>query len=82
MKLLYFTGGQDLFRELIKTELKTLGLDGFEHPIFYNGRYGIRFQIGVGKVYGKDGTPRKEYVENALFRAITILNRGIKIHVF
>ena len=55
-----------------------MGLDGFIHPIFCNCSFGIRFQIGVGSIYGKDGAPRNEYIENALHRAMTIYNRGMK----
>jgi len=62
----------------MQKELKLLGLNSFKHPIFYNCKFGIRFEIGVGDVYNKDMTPRKEYVENALSRAITIYNSGIK----
>lgn len=64
--------------EQMQEELKLLGLNVLNHPIFYNSNYGIRFEIGVGDVYGNDGTPGKEYVENALTRAITIYNNGIK----
>lgn len=62
----------------MQEELKLLGLNNINHPIFYNSIYGIRFEIGVGDVYGENGTLRKEYVENALTRAITIYNNGIK----
>lgn len=62
----------------MQEELELLGLNSLKHPIFYNCHYGIRFEIGVGDVYNKDMTPRKEYVENALIRAMTIYNKGIK----
>jgi len=62
----------------MQKELKLFGLNSLKHPIFYNCQYGIRFEIGVGDVYNKDMTPRKEYVENALSRVMTIYNNGIK----
>ncbi|APM37978.1 DUF3885 domain-containing protein [Clostridium kluyveri] len=67
-----------MLKELMEEELKLMGLNSLEHPIFYNCQYGIRFEIGVGNVYNKDMTPRKEYVESALSRAMTIYNNGIK----
>lgn len=67
-----------MLKEQILEELELLGLSPLKHPIFYNCHYGIRFEIGVGDVYNKDMTPRKEYVENALRRAMTIYNNGIK----
>jgi len=62
----------------MQEELKLLGLNNLKHPIFYNFHNGIRFEIGLGDVYGNDREPRKEYIENALSRAITIYNKGIQ----
>lgn len=67
-----------LLKEQIQEELELLGLNSLKHPIFYNCHYVIRFEIGFGDVYNKDMTPRKEYVENALIRAMTIYNNGVK----
>jgi hypothetical protein len=67
-----------LLKEQMQKELKLMGLNSLTPPIFYNGKYGIRFEIGVGDIYNKDKTPRKEYVGNALSRAMTIYNNGIK----
>lgn len=67
-----------MLKEQMKDELKLLGLNFLKHPIYYNCHYGIRFEIGVGDVYNKDMLPRKEYVEHALSRAMTIYNNGIK----
>lgn len=68
-----------MLKEQIEEELKLLGLDSLKHPIFYNCNYGIRFEIGVGDVYNADMIPRKEYVEDALKRAMTIYNYGVKL---
>ncbi len=67
-----------MLKEQIQEELKLLGLNAIQHPIFYNCTYGIRFEIGVGEVYDKDMSPRKEYLENALCRAVTVYNKGIQ----
>ncbi|WP_333860864.1 DUF3885 domain-containing protein [Clostridium sp.] len=67
-----------MFKEQVDKELKLLGLNLLKQPIFYNCPYGIRFEIGIGDVYGKNMIPRKEYVKNALRRAMTIYNNGIK----
>ncbi|MFU0800159.1 MAG: DUF3885 domain-containing protein [Xylanivirga thermophila] len=67
-----------MLKEQIQKELKIFGLNGFEHPIFYHCHTGIRFEIGVGDVYDNDGVPLKEYVDNALNRAMKIYNNGIK----
>ena len=62
----------------MQEELKLLGLNIIKQPIFYNCYNGIRFEIGIGDVYGNDMKPRKEYIQNALNRAITIYNNGIQ----
>ncbi|MDV3426404.1 MAG: DUF3885 domain-containing protein [Bacillota bacterium] len=67
-----------MLKEQMQKELKLLELNSLKHPIFYNCQYGIRFEIGVGDVYNKDMTVRKEYVENALSRVMAIYNNGIK----
>ncbi|HVI40043.1 MAG TPA: DUF3885 domain-containing protein [Anaerovoracaceae bacterium] len=67
-----------MLKELVQEELKLLGLNGFEQPIFYNSCNGIRFEIGVGDIYDNNQIPRNEYIENALDRAITIYNKGIQ----
>ncbi|MGH4118627.1 DUF3885 domain-containing protein [Clostridium sp.] len=66
-----------MLKEQLQEELELLGLNNLEHPIFYNGNNGIRFEIGMGSVYGKHNKPRKVYIENALRRAIKIYNKGI-----
>lgn len=68
-----------MLKEQIHKELNLFGLDGFEQPIFYHCNIGIRFEIGVGDVYGNNGIPSKEYIDNALERAMTIYNNGIKL---
>lgn len=67
-----------MLKKQIQKELKLFGLNSFKHPIFYHCHTGIRFEIGVGDVYDNDRTPSKEYIENALNRAMTIYNNGIK----
>ncbi|HEY5561210.1 MAG TPA: hypothetical protein VIK72_05530 [Clostridiaceae bacterium] len=67
-----------LLKEQMQGVLNMLGLNIIKHPIFYNCHNGIRFEIGLGEVYGNDMKPRKEYIENALSRAITIYNNGIR----
>lgn len=76
--MIIFKGVNILLKEQMQKELKLMGLNSIKQPIFYNCKYSIRFEIGVGNVYNKDMTPRKEYVENALSRAMTIYNNGIK----
>jgi len=63
----------------MQKELQLLGLSSITHPIFYNCKYGIRFEIGVGDIYEKGMNPCSQYIEKALQRAITIYNNGIKI---
>ena len=67
-----------MLKEQMQEELKLLGLNIIKQPVFYNCHNGIRFEIGVGDVYGNDMEPRKEYIESALNRAITIYNNGIR----
>lgn len=67
-----------LLKEQVQKELELLGLYSLKHPILYNCHYGIRFEIGAGEIYNNDMTPREEYVENALNRAMAIYNNGIK----
>ena len=68
-----------MLKEKVQQELKLLGLNNLEQPIFYSCHNGIRFEIGVGEdVYDNDRKPRKEYIENALSSAITIYNNGIQ----
>jgi hypothetical protein len=74
----YFREVTQLLKDKMQKELKLLGLNFLKHPIFYNCQYGIRFEIGIGDVYNKDMTPRKEYIENALSRAMDIYINGIK----
>lgn len=70
-----------MLKQKVDRELKLLGLDSFEHPIFYHADIGIRFEIGVGEVYKRINgkyIPRKEYISNALNRATQIYDMGIK----
>jgi len=67
-----------LLKKQTMKELKLFGVNSFKQPIFYSCHTGIRFEIGVGDAYDNDGTPSKEYIENALNRAMTIYNNGIK----
>lgn len=67
-----------LLREQMQKDLRLMGLNSLKQPIFYNFQYSIRFEIGIGDIYNKNMTPQKEYVENALSRAMTIYNNGIK----
>jgi hypothetical protein len=70
-----------MLKQKVDKELKLLGMDSLEKPIFYNANIGIRFEIGVGEVYSRINgrlMPRKEYVNNALNRATQIYNIGIK----
>lgn len=67
-----------MLKEQMQKELRLLGLNSIVQPLFYNCQYGIRFEIGVGDVYDEGMTPRKAYVENALSRAMTIYNSGVK----
>ena len=69
----------NLLKEQMQKELQLLGLSPITHPIFYNCKYGIRFEIGVGDIYEKGMNPCSQYIEKALRRAITIYNNGIKI---
>jgi len=62
----------------MQKELQLLGLRSNMHPLFYNCKYGIRFEIGIEDIYDKDMTPRKEYIENALSRVMAIYNSGVK----
>lgn len=71
-------GGKDMLKEQMQKELQLIGLKSIIHPLFYNCQYCIRFEIGVGDIYDKDMTPQKAYVENALSRAMTIYNNGVK----
>lgn len=67
-----------MLKEQMQNVLQLLGLNSIVQPLFYNCQYGIRFEIGVGDIYDKDMTPRKVYVKNALSRAMTIYNSGVK----
>lgn len=66
----------------MKRELKLMGLKSLSPSLFYSTEYGIRFEIGVGNVYDSNMDPRKEYIENALSRALTIYRSGIKFPSF
>jgi hypothetical protein len=70
-----------MLKQRVDEELKLLGLNSFEKPIFYNAYIGIRFKIGVGEVYNRKNRkliPRKEYISNALNRVNQVYNMGIK----
>lgn len=70
-----------MLKQRVDEELKLLGLNSFEKPIFYNANIGIRFRIGIGEVYRrKNGKliPKKEYVSNSLKRVTQIYDMGIK----
>ena len=64
----------NLFKEQMEKELQLLGLSSISQPIFYNCKYGIRFEIGVGDIYEKGINPCSKYIEKAFRRAITIYN--------
>lgn len=68
----------NLLKEQMQKELQLLGLSSITQPIFYNCKYGIRFEIGVGDIYEKGINHCNKYIEKALQRAITIYNNGIK----
>lgn len=79
----YIKGGDlKLIKEQVTKELNLIGLKSLNPPLFYNAEYGIRFEIGVGNVYDSNMEPRKEYIENALNRAMTIYRSGLKFPSF
>ena len=66
-----------MLEEQMKTELEKLGLHDIVHPLFYNCPVGLRFEIGVGEVYDRDGKPRKKYIDDAVNRAIKLFDDGL-----
>lgn len=71
-----------MLKEQMENELKLMGLKSLNPPLFYNAEYGIRFEIGLGSVYDSNMEPRKEYIEKALNRALTIYRSGVKFPSF